>query len=312
MVRLTFSATDACSNVGALITITAGSGVCSVTASKAADDNYNATTSAAATIVTPRRRRRTVSLSDLDQTYNGSPKFVTRRITVPAGLTVMVTDDDEELPPTNAGSYAVWASVLDDNYEGSATGTLVIAKGDQTIDFGGLADKTFGDAAFSVSATSTSGRHSDLQCRPGGQLLSVRTDPTIGNAGSCTVTAAQAGNSNWNPAPSVNQTFTIAKAAGSVSINNIPSSAVFAVGNFTPACTHQGWRRNRLNDLADDRHLHGRCRRHRELRGSRSLHAAGIGHRGHQPPSGAGLGARASPSPRRPVPSVSPSRRAHC
>ena len=80
-----------------------------------------------------------VSLSDLDQTYNGSPKFVT--VHRAGGLTVMVTTMYVELPPTNAGSYAVWVSVLDDNYEGSATGTLVIAKGDQTIDFGGLADK---------------------------------------------------------------------------------------------------------------------------------------------------------------------------
>ena len=55
---VTFEATGACSNVGALITITAGSGVCSVTASKAADDNYNATTSAAATVLTLARLSR--------------------------------------------------------------------------------------------------------------------------------------------------------------------------------------------------------------------------------------------------------------
>ena len=128
--------------------------------------------------------------------------------------------------------------MLDDNYEGSATGTLVIAKGDQTIDFGGLADKTFGDAAFSVSATSTSGLTVTFNAGPAANCSVSGTTVTIGNAGSCTVTAAQAGNSNWNPALSVNETFTIAKAAGSVSIN-IPSSAVFG-GYFTPAYTKAG------------------------------------------------------------------------
>jgi trimeric autotransporter adhesin len=49
---LTFAASGACSNTSgaALITMTSGTGTCSVTATKAADTNYNSTTSAAATV----------------------------------------------------------------------------------------------------------------------------------------------------------------------------------------------------------------------------------------------------------------------
>ena len=234
---VSFSASGACSNVGAVITITAGSGVCSVTATKAADDNYNSTTSVAAT-VDATKATATVTLSNLDQTYNGTPKFATVT-TVPGGLTVMVTYDDDELPPTNAGSYAVSATVIDANYEGSATGTLVIAKGDQTITFGALGDKTYGGATFGVSATSSSGLAVTFSAGPAANCSVSGTTVTIGNAGSCTVTAAQAGNSNWNPAPNVNRSFTIAKASGSVSINNIPSNAVFG-GSFTPTYTQAG------------------------------------------------------------------------
>ncbi|MDR3740712.1 MAG: choice-of-anchor Q domain-containing protein, partial [Terracidiphilus sp.] len=49
---LTFAASGACSNTagGALITMTSGTGTCSVTATRAADTNYNSTTSVAATV----------------------------------------------------------------------------------------------------------------------------------------------------------------------------------------------------------------------------------------------------------------------
>jgi hypothetical protein len=49
---LTFAASGACTNTagGALITMTSGTGICSVTATKAADANYNSATSVAATV----------------------------------------------------------------------------------------------------------------------------------------------------------------------------------------------------------------------------------------------------------------------
>jgi hypothetical protein len=83
-----------------------------------------------------------VALSDLTQTYNGSAKSATV-VTTPGSLSVDVTYDGGATLPTNAGSYAVVATITDANYSGSATGTLVIEKApltvtpdDKTIEFG--------------------------------------------------------------------------------------------------------------------------------------------------------------------------------
>lgn len=66
-----------------------------------------------------------VTLSDLVQTFDGTPRAVSVA-TVPVGLDVTVTYDGSASAPVNAGSYDVVATVVDDNYSGSAAGTLVV------------------------------------------------------------------------------------------------------------------------------------------------------------------------------------------
>jgi hypothetical protein len=66
-----------------------------------------------------------VTLSDLTQTADGSPKPATVT-TDPAGLSVNVTYNGSSTPPSASGSYAVVATVNDANYQGTASGTLVI------------------------------------------------------------------------------------------------------------------------------------------------------------------------------------------
>jgi hypothetical protein len=121
-------------------------GIYSVTGSFAGDANYNAA-SASATI-TINKAPATISLSNLTQTYDGSPKSATA-ITSPAGLGgVSITYDGSTAPPTNPGSYAVVASLNNLNYQAPhAAGTLVIAKrptkivytGDTLVACGGTA-----------------------------------------------------------------------------------------------------------------------------------------------------------------------------
>ena len=58
--------------------------------------------------------------------------------TTPSGLSTSVTYNGSATAPTNGGSYAVVATITDPNYTGSASGTLVIAKANQTITFAAL------------------------------------------------------------------------------------------------------------------------------------------------------------------------------
>jgi hypothetical protein len=66
-----------------------------------------------------------VTLGDLSQTYDGSPKSVTIT-TSPAGLPVTITYNGSTTAPTSAGTYGVVATVNDPNYQGSAVGMMTI------------------------------------------------------------------------------------------------------------------------------------------------------------------------------------------
>lgn len=70
----------------------------------------------------------TVTLGNLAFVYDGTPKQATAT-TSPAGLTVNFTYDGGSMAPVNVGSYAVVATIDDPNYQGSASGTLVISDG---------------------------------------------------------------------------------------------------------------------------------------------------------------------------------------
>jgi len=68
----------------------------------------------------------TVTLGNLSQTFDGSPKSASAT-TTPSGLTVSLTYDGAAAAPSAIGSYAVAATINDANYSGSASGTLVIS-----------------------------------------------------------------------------------------------------------------------------------------------------------------------------------------
>jgi cyclophilin family peptidyl-prolyl cis-trans isomerase len=61
----------------------------------------------------------------LTQTYDGTPKSVTASST-PGGLAIDITYNGSASAPTSHGSHAVLAVVNDPNYNGSASGTLLI------------------------------------------------------------------------------------------------------------------------------------------------------------------------------------------
>lgn len=69
----------------------------------------------------------TITLSDLVQPYDGTPKTV-NATTDPAGLTVVITYNGSTTPPTAIGSYTVVATVSDIGYPASSSATLTITE----------------------------------------------------------------------------------------------------------------------------------------------------------------------------------------
>ena len=69
-----------------------------------------------------------VTLSDMIHVYDGTPKSATVT-TVPVGLSVAITYGGSTNPPVFTGSYAVVATVVEANYDGSGSDTMVISGG---------------------------------------------------------------------------------------------------------------------------------------------------------------------------------------
>ncbi|MEO8088980.1 MAG: PxKF domain-containing protein [Gemmatimonadales bacterium] len=86
----------------------------------------------------------------------------------------------------------------------------------QTIAFNPLADKTYGDPAFTVTATASSGLPVSLVIS--GDCMIVGSTVTITGAGSCTVIAQQPGNNVYTFAPDVERSFNIAKALATITV----------------------------------------------------------------------------------------------
>ncbi|MFM8914087.1 MAG: choice-of-anchor J domain-containing protein, partial [Flammeovirgaceae bacterium] len=99
---------------------------------------------------------------------------------------------------------------------------FVLVKMNQTITFNPLTTKTFGDAPFTVSASTSSGLAISFESSdPSIASVSGNTIAIL-KAGQVTITAKQAGDAGFNPASDVAQTLTINKADQQITFQSIP------------------------------------------------------------------------------------------
>lgn len=103
---------------------------------------------------------------------------------------------------------------------------LVPLELDQTITFAALAARTFGDAPFQISATTSS----DLPVTFTSSNTAVATvsnnTVTIVGAGTTTITANQSGNVQYKPAQPVGQSLLVNKATQSITFANLTQKSV--------------------------------------------------------------------------------------
>lgn len=131
--------------------------------------------------------------------------------------------------PTAGSNFAIGATKVictaSDHAGNTATGSfnVNVNKANQTINFGVLTYKTFGNAPFTVAATGGASGNPVIfsttgNCSSSGINGSIIT---ITGAGSCTVTASQTGSGAYNEAPIVQQSFIINKATLIVAANSV-------------------------------------------------------------------------------------------
>ena len=110
---------------------------------------------------------------------------------------------------------------------------------DQTITFNPLPDKTYGDPDFQVCATASSGL--PVSFTTSGNCTNTGDMIHLTGKGSCTVTAHQAGNASFSPAPDVSRTFNILSAVLNLSMTADRNPAPVELNmNYKPVITNTG------------------------------------------------------------------------
>jgi MBG domain/Bacterial Ig-like domain (group 3)/MBG domain (YGX type)/CARDB/Kelch motif len=154
----------------------------------------------------------TVGLAGLNTIFDGTPKAASAT-TSPNGLALTVTYDGSLTVPSAHGNYAVVASVVDPNYSGTASGTLVIGRANASIDLRNLNASYDGSPKAVLVATTPVGVATTVTYNGSASA------PT--NAGTYAVVVTV---SDPNYSGSANGSLIISKATATISLGNLSQS----------------------------------------------------------------------------------------
>ncbi len=152
----------------------------------------------------------TLTLNGLAQTYDGTPRVVTAT-TVPDELSRDITYNGSFSAPAAAGTYVVTGTVFDPNWQGAATGALVVAKAGQTVDFPSIANQWTSNVV-TLAATASSGLPVSFTVASGPGVIADGNTLSFMSSGVVSIAAAQVGDSNWTAAPEEIRSFDVAYA----------------------------------------------------------------------------------------------------
>lgn len=224
-------------------------GTCSITAAQDGDATYNAATSVtqtfsitapllSATAVMPST---TISVGAAvtpftPVTASGGTAPLTYAVSpsLPTGLSFSTSTGQITGTPTTATVAANYTVTVTDAtapvQSSQAQFSLTVDKGGQTIAFTKPADQTFAPgAAVALTAAATSGLAVSFASTTTGVCTVSGSTATIVTAGTCSITASQAGSANYNAATDVTQSFAIGKASQTISFTK-PADQTFTPG----------------------------------------------------------------------------------
>ena len=236
-ISYTSSNTSVATIVGNTVTII-GVGTTTITASQAGNDNYNAAVDVSQTLtVNPRAITVTADTNQSKVFNTADPTFT---YTITTGNLVSGDVLNGSLARTageDVGFYPINKGTLDNtNYDITfVSDDFEITKADQVITFNSLADATYGDADFNLTASSDAGLAISYTSSNTSVATIVGNTVTIIGVGTTTITASQAGNDNYNAAVDVSQTLTVKPRAITVTADS-GQSKVF--GDTEPVFTY--------------------------------------------------------------------------
>ncbi len=207
-----------CSVAGTTLTVVDVSQTCQVTATKASDDNYNSVTSAALT-VTLQKANATITFDAAPAVTYGDPNFTVNATTTNTDSGTLTYSQvsgpcafsaGSTFTVSGAGTCVVQADgAATTNFNAASnTQNVTIAKANQTITFSAPATGSVG-GSYALSGSATSGLPVTYTNNSPGVCTISGGNVTFDTIGTCSITADQAGDTNYNAAPSVTQTTAV-------------------------------------------------------------------------------------------------------
>ena len=204
---------------GTTVTVV-GAGTATITATQATDANYNAG-SVTTTLTVAKGNPTIAAMADLSKTV-GDAAFTltsptsnsTGAFTYTSSNTAVATISGSMLTVVGAGTATITATQASStNYNaGSVTATITVAKRNPTIASMATISKTFGDAAFTLTAPTSNSTGAFTYTSSDTDVVTISgSTVTIVGVGTATITATQASSTNYNTG-SVTTTITVAKA----------------------------------------------------------------------------------------------------
>lgn len=257
------STSSVCSVSGSTVSLV-GTGTCTVTANQAGNSSYSAAPQVAQSFtVSPQSvplQSQSITFNALSSKTLGDAAFTvsasaTSNLTVTFGSTTssICTVSGTTVSLVGAGTCTVVANQAGNSSYSAApqvSQSFNVAKASQTITFSAISSKQVSDPPFSAGVSASSGLPVSLSATPSSVCTVSGTTITPVGVGSCSITANQSGNSNYNPAASVSQSITIQQAAGPV-IGNIDT-----INNSGGVYYLSGWTCDKYVDVSNDVQLY--------------------------------------------------------
>jgi plastocyanin/adenosine/AMP kinase len=217
-------------------------GSCNITASQPGNGTYNAAPDVVQKL-TINKADQIISFQTLASKTFNDPDF-DPLASSNSGLLVTYTSDNLNIATlvngkihiVAAGTCNILASQPGNNNFNAATSVsreLIVNKADQIITFVKLPVKTYNDSDFYTQGSSNSGLAINYTSDSLNVATIVEGKIHITGAGSCTITASQEGNGNYNAAENINRTLIVNKASQIISFNTIPIKTILD-SDFNP------------------------------------------------------------------------------
>jgi hypothetical protein len=245
-VTFTSGTTPVCTVSGNTVTYVT-TGTCTIRADQAGNAAYNAAPQVSRSF-TVSKGNQTITFANITgKRFDQSPLTISG--TASSGLPIIFTSGTMPVCTVSGTSVtflalgtctirANQAGNANWNAAGQVSRSFAVSKGNQTINFGAIANKTFDQTPLTIGATASSSLPISFTSGTMPVCTVSGTSVTFVATGICTIRADQAGNTFWNAATRVSQSFTIGKGSQTIAFTSTaPGAAIVGGATYTVAAT---------------------------------------------------------------------------